>query len=115
MAQVTVSINGRDYRVACDDGQEAHLQSVAGYVDKTVNDLAAALGQVGDTRLLVMASLLIADQLSDARRQAAGRSNGQEAPHAGGQDAAPAETETAEAIESCAKRLEDIAARLEGA
>ena len=69
MAQVGVTINGRKYQIACDDGQEAHLSRLAAYVDQRVGELIAAVGQVGDARLLVMASLLIADELSDAYSQ----------------------------------------------
>ena len=65
MAQVTVSINSREYEIACDDGQEAHLTRLAQYVDRRVSELIAAVGQVGDARLLVMASLLVADELSE--------------------------------------------------
>ena len=66
MALVTVTINGRDYEIACDDGQEAHLSRLGTYVDKRIGELVAAVGQVGGARLLVMASLLLADELSDA-------------------------------------------------
>ncbi len=69
MAQVSVTINGRKYQIACDDGQEAHLSRLANYVDQRVSELIAAVGQVGDARLLVMASLLVADELSDAYSQ----------------------------------------------
>ena len=65
MAQVTVVINNRKYDIACDDGQEKHLTNLAQYVDGKVSDLVASVGQVGDARLLVMASLLVADELSD--------------------------------------------------
>ena len=65
MAQIVVTINDRKYEIACDDGQEAHLTRLADYVDRRVNELIAAVGQVGDARLLVMASLLVADELSE--------------------------------------------------
>ena len=65
MAQVTVVINNRKYDIACDDGQEKHLTNLAQYVDGKVSDLVASVGQVGDARLLVMTSLLVADELSD--------------------------------------------------
>ena len=65
MAQVTVVINNRKYEIACDDGQEKHLTNLAQYVDGKVSDLVASVGQVGDARLLVMTSLLVADELSD--------------------------------------------------
>lgn len=65
MAQVAVTINGRSYEIACDDGQEAHLTRLGKYIDKRVGDLIKAVGQIGDARLLVMVSLLIADELSE--------------------------------------------------
>ena len=65
MSQITVTVNGRKYDIACDDGQEAHLTRLAQYVDRRVDELIAAVGQVGDARLLVMASLLVADELSE--------------------------------------------------
>ena len=65
MAQITVLVNGRKYDIACDDGQEAHLTRLAQYIDRRVDELIAAVGQVGDARLLVMASLLVADELSE--------------------------------------------------
>ena len=64
MAQVDVTINDRSYRIACDDGQDVHVTQLADYVDRRVQELVSAVGQVGDARLLVMASLLIADELS---------------------------------------------------
>ena len=66
MANVTVEINDRKYQIACDDGQEAHLRRLGDYIDNRVKELIAAVGQTGDARLLVMVSLLIADELSDA-------------------------------------------------
>ncbi len=66
MAQVNVEINGRKYQIACDDGQEAHLSRLGTYIDNRVDELVAAVGQIGDARLLVMVSLLVADELSDA-------------------------------------------------
>ena len=65
MAQVTVTINDRDYEIACDDGQENHLIKLSQFVDKRLRKLTDAIGQVGDARLLVMASLLLADELSE--------------------------------------------------
>ena len=66
MAQVTVTINDRKYPIACDDGQEAHLSRLASYVDNRIQELVASVGQVDHSRLLVMVSLLVADELSDA-------------------------------------------------
>ena len=66
MAHVAVRINGRAYQVACEDGQEEHLEKLAAYIDQRVGELVREVGQVGDARLLVMASLIIADELADA-------------------------------------------------
>ena len=65
MAQVEVPINGRKYQIACDDGQEEHLAKLGEYVDKRLEELVSAVGQVGESRLLVMTSLLIADELAE--------------------------------------------------
>ena len=65
MASVSVTINGRRYEIACDEGQEAQLSRLGRYVDDRVRQLAAAVGQLGDTRLMVMTSLLLADELSE--------------------------------------------------
>ena len=65
MSQVTVTINGRKYDISCDNGEEAHLTQLAEYVDRRVDELVAKVGQVGDARLLVMTSLLCADELSE--------------------------------------------------
>jgi len=106
MAQVEVTINGRGYTVACEAGQESHLTQLAAMLDSRVTDLAGAVGQLGDARLLVMAGLLLADELEEAR---GGRG---EAPAI--REEPPADTH-AEAIESLAARLEAIADKLSGA
>jgi cell division protein ZapA len=66
MAQVNVVINGRQYRMACEDGQEAHLTRLAKDLDHRIDQLRASFGEIGDTRLTVMAALTIADALSEA-------------------------------------------------
>ncbi len=104
MAQGEVSINGRNYQIACDDGQEANLTRLADYVDKRVGELVAAVGQVGDDRLLVMASLLVADELSDAATRLDGLD-----------DTSRLRDEEAliSNIDTLAERIEHIAQRLE--
>lgn len=71
MPQVEISINGRMYRVACDDGQEAHLTNLATYFDDKLSALVKEVGQIGDTSLMVMTGLLIADELSDVNAELA--------------------------------------------
>ncbi len=69
MPQVEITINGRQYRVACEDGQETHLTNLAAYFDDKMTALVEQVGQIGDTSLMVMAGLLIADELSDANQE----------------------------------------------
>ncbi len=71
MSQVEITINGRQYRVACEDGQESHLTNLANYFDGKMTSLIDEVGQIGDTSLMVMAGLLIADELSDANQELA--------------------------------------------
>mgnify|MGYP002630890508 CR=1 FL=1 len=111
MAQVAVEINGKRYEIACDDGQEAHLSRLGGYINTRVQELIAAVGQVGDARLLVMVSLLIADELSDAYAElkvAEGAEGGIGARMAH-------ETDVSVALDGLAERIEDIAERFEQA
>jgi len=103
VAQLDVVINGRSYRVACDDGQEDHLRQLAEYVDRRVAELVDAVGQVGESRLLVMAALLIADDLSEAFASTESRTD------------AEAEDKLAEVTDALARRIESIAAGLEAA
>jgi cell division protein ZapA len=72
MGQVTVTLNSRTYRLACGDGEEARLQALAAHVKVKVDALAAQFGQVGEERLLLMAALLVTDELFDARERADG-------------------------------------------
>jgi cell division protein ZapA len=67
MGQVTVTVNGRTYRLRCGEGEEARLIQLATLVGDRTDGLAAEFGQVGDERLLLMAALLIADELCDMR------------------------------------------------
>ena len=69
MAQVDVSVNGQSYRIACEDGQEDRLVDLAAMVDEKVIGLVNQIGQVGSNRLLVMASLIIADELVDLKNE----------------------------------------------
>src|SRR2546430_15618746 len=61
MPLVNVTVNQRSYAIACDDGEEDHLRELAAHVDSKVGELLATVGQVGEQRLLLMATLLIAD------------------------------------------------------
>ena len=67
MAQVAVQINGKTFRMACDEGQEGHLMGLARQLDETIDTLRGSFGEIGDQRLTVMAGVVMADQLSEAQ------------------------------------------------
>ena len=69
MAQVNATIAGRQYRLACEDGQEDHLLALAKDLDGRIEELRTKFGEIGDTRLTVMASLMVADELAEATRK----------------------------------------------
>jgi cell division protein ZapA len=69
MAQVNATIAGRQYRLACEDGQEDHLIALAKDLDGRIEELRKKFGEIGDTRLTVMASLMVADELAEATRK----------------------------------------------
>jgi cell division protein ZapA len=69
MTQVTATIAGRQFRLACEDGQEEHLQTLAKDMDTRIADLREKFGEIGDTRLTVMAALTVADELAETMRR----------------------------------------------
>lgn len=69
MAQVTLTVNGRSYRMACDDGQEDHLTGLGERFDQAIDELRHSLGEIGDQRLIVMAGILMTDRLDEAERR----------------------------------------------
>ncbi len=103
MANIDVDIAGRRYNVACRDGEEEHLRSLAAVVDRRAHDAAAALGGLTETRQLLFAALLIADDLKEVR---AGMGLPDPAP-------LPPDPAVAEALERLAGRMEKLADSLE--
>lgn len=101
MASVDIEIAGRRYSIACRAGEEAKLREVGELVDKKAQDAAGALGNLSETRQLLFASLLLADELKEKRQAYA-------APPQPGPDPA-----FAEALERLAERVESLADRLE--
>ena len=69
MPQVSVTINGRQFRMACEDGEEAHLMRLAEDLDNRITRLRTRFGEIGDTRLTVMAALTLADELSETKEK----------------------------------------------
>jgi cell division protein ZapA len=100
MAEVMLSIGGHSYQVSCRDGEEPHLRMIADLVDRKVSEARSAVGDLGEVRQLLLASLLLADELLEV---------GKSAPVLA---ASGGEAETA-AMEMLANRVEAIAAKLE--
>ncbi|HEV2631240.1 MAG TPA: cell division protein ZapA [Pseudolabrys sp.] len=69
MGQVNTTIAGRQYRLACEDGQEDHLLALAKDIDSRIIDLRRKFGEIGDTRLTVMAALMLADEMAENRQK----------------------------------------------
>lgn len=106
MPLVNIMVNNRAYTIACDEGEEEHLKELAAHVDAKAREVLGSVGQVGDTRMLLMAALLIADEHHEVSNR----------PAAAGDKvhlrAEQSEKQAADALESASKKLEDIAARL---
>lgn len=71
MAQVVVHVGGHDYRLACRDGEESRLEKLGQYLDRKAEDLQQSLGQVSETRLLLMSAILVVDELLELRERQA--------------------------------------------
>ena len=104
MAQVTIRINGYAYMVGCEDGQEQHLEQMATEIEQRITSIKAIGGQSGEARLLMLAALLLADELFDLRAAQAAPS-----PASGPEKSDP---EKRSKLRRLAARAEEIAADL---
>jgi cell division protein ZapA len=112
MSHVSVTINGRQYRMACEDGQEGHLMRLAADVDKRINDLRERFGEIGDMRLVVMAAIMIGDELSElgkrVRRLEEELAGLQDARAAAADRVQATQAALATALNSAAERIEQV-------
>ena len=112
MSQVTVTINGRQFRMACEDGQESHLLRLAQDLDERIEKLRVNFGEIGDLRLTVMAALTVADELADAsgklRRAEEDLAALQDARAASAGRAEATQAAVAAALNSAAERIEQV-------
>ena len=116
MSQVNVTINGRQFRMACEDGQEGHLQQLAKELDERIVALRGQFGEIGDARLTVMAALTVADELAETKKKL----KRLETDHAALQDARGVASERAQvtqaaivaAFSTAAERIEEMAKKL---
>ena len=119
MPEVNVEINGRKYRMACEEGQQGHLIGLAERFNAQVEGLKGAVGEIGDNRLTVMAGIAVLDELSEAERRIKTLEGQIAALTQAGHDIAAelesAETQFARKLTEAAKALEGVADTLDGA
>ena len=102
MAQVSLQINGYGYILGCADGEEEHLRALATDLERRIDEIKASTGPSGEARMLLMAALVLSDELHDLREQAKPR-DGEGAP-----DVKP-EQKAGRRLRGLAKRAEAIA------
>jgi len=116
MPQVTVSIDGKAYRMACDEGQEQHLMDLAASFDRYVSHLRNSFGEIGDQRLTVMAGIMVMDELVELQKRVKGMETEIATLRKTRDDAlAKADKNDAAltgALANLAERMENLAARL---
>lgn len=116
MPQVNVTISGKAYRMACGDGEEAHLEALANLYDEKIQEMREAFGEIGDMRLHVMAALMVADEVSELRARVATLEKTLAAVQGdvGSADQRLGEVEerAAEALINAAERIESVARNL---
>jgi len=125
MAQLSVTIGGRTYRLACNPGEEARLEALAQGLDRKIQEMREAFGEIGDQRLTVMAALTFADDATESRavakreaaRADAANARAEAALAESGEIRRAAEAETAsltQTVDELAQRMDALAAALSG-
>jgi cell division protein ZapA len=106
---VTIRLNGQPYQIGCGAGEEAHVEQLGVEVDKVMQDLVAAVGQIGEARLLAMVALILADRVSTTSATNAGQAQNTAA------DNADAEDRAAAAVKAAASQIAALASKLASA
>ena len=118
MPHVTVLIDGKQFRLACEEGQEAHLSGLAESLDQRIKSLRGSFGEIGDLRLAIMAGLMLGDELVEEKRKGsvgmADVSAGRAALMAERAELAGRDHEIAGMIDTLSERLERITRSLSG-
>lgn len=106
MAEIKLVINNRTYDMACDDGQEDRIRQLASYVDGKITSIAQAGGSRNENHLLMLTSLVLADEIFDLKESSKGAKSAQEPSF---------DTEKAKAlIDSLIERVEALSAQVDG-
>lgn len=115
MPTVSLTINGRNYSIACDDGQERRVMELGHFVDKRLREIARGAGAVSEQHLMVLTSILMADELFELREQAETAEQAPASfPQAAANDEQNAEREAhmADMISTLAKKIEAVSTQL---
>ncbi len=112
MPQVAVQINGKTYRMACDEGQETHLLDLAQRFEKHISTLKGSFGEIGDQRLTVMAGIMVQDELVETQRRVTQLENEVAQMRQQPAGAPNRDDEVAAALAKTAERLESISEKL---
>ena len=119
MAQVNVTISGKLYRMACDDGEESHLAGLADQLNRSIEQLRERFGEIGDQRLTVMAAITLADGRSEAERRVKELeerlSDVEASTAADSERREAAESDVAAMVDVITDRVEALAGRIAGA
>ena len=108
MAQITLTINGKAYIVGCEDGQETHLRALGAIVGAKVDEIGAGAAGLGDTRLMLMAALVLADELASTRAQVVSATAAVERLNS---EIDRADGRAIAALEAAARKIEAMASR----
>ncbi len=114
MAEISITINGRNYGIACDDGQERRVQELARYVDVRLREIARAGGATNESHLLVLTAIILADEIADMKASGAAAPQPQHQPMPVGVRMSDEEEEAiVSAIDLLASRIDAIAGSLQ--
>lgn len=109
MAQVTITINLREYAIACENGQEIQIMKLGRLLDEKAKALTSALGHINENQLLAMVGLLIADELSELKKAQSSPTTATAAP---AQDLSLLDAELAESIDSLNETIKSVATKI---
>jgi cell division protein ZapA len=119
MPQVTVTIAGKTYRIACGEGEESHLEGLAALYDARIQEMRSSFGEIGDMRLHVMAAITLADEMHETKRRVsaleAELAELRRFASSGDERSQAIEARLAEGVHKAAERIEQLARSLNGA
>jgi len=118
LPSVNVTINGKNYRMACDEGQEDHLVALAARFDSHVNQLKGSFGDIGDQRLTVMAGVMVTDKVDELEEKLAKLEaelvKVKESKAIASRQKQAGDDDLAKGINDMARKIEQLAAKLSG-